>query len=331
MPTRVGLGASWVKQYGPTCQEIETRLSLIWAPAQLAVLAKVVELNGFSAAARALGVPKAAVSRAVADLEKALGVRVLERTTRRIALTPAGRLLHPHAKRVVEESDAARAAIAKLHAPIAGPLRVVADPPYGRLLLTPLVPRFLEAFPDVPLEVALDAERDAGDWDVAITTQSPADSTIAHRLLGTPPALLCATPAYLQQRGLPLRPEDLRDHGLLTPEATDLPEFRLRLERGTQRAEVLLSPRLAVNDPAVIHAATAAGLGIGVLPEFLCRQGLATGRLKAVLPEWTVPRAASLYALYPAALEADARVQRFIDFLAANIVPALTLAKATSA
>ena len=275
--------------------------------------------------------PKAAVSRAVADLEKALGVRVLERTTRRIALTPAGRLLHPHAKRVVEESDAARAAIAKLHAPIAGPLRVVADPPYGRLLLTPLVPRFLEAFPDVPLEVALDAERDAGDWDVAITTQSPADSTIAQRLLGAPPALLCATPAYLQQRGLPLRPEDLRDHGLLTPEATDLPEFRLRLERGTQRAEVLLSPRLAVNDPAVIHAATAAGLGIGVLPEFLCRQGLATGRLKAVLREWTVPAAASLYALYPAALEADARVQRFIDFLAANVVPALTLSNAASA
>src|SRR5438270_158033 len=239
---------------------IEAVMNLIWTPAQLAMLAKVVELNGFSAAARALGVPKAAVSRAVADLEKALGVRVLERTTRRIALTPAGRLLHPHARRVVEESDAARAAIAKLHAPIAGPLRVVADPPYGRLLLTPLVPRFLEAFPDVPLEVALDAERDAGDWDVAITTQSPADSTIAQRLLGAPPALLCATPAYLQQRGLPLRPEDLRDHGLLTPEATDLPEFRLRLERGTQRAEVLLSPRLAVNDPAVIHAATAAGL-----------------------------------------------------------------------
>ncbi|TLY64057.1 MAG: hypothetical protein E6K52_02690 [Gammaproteobacteria bacterium] len=80
-----------------------------------------------------------------------------------------------------------------------------------------------------------------------------------------------------------------------------------------------------------MHAATAAGLGIGVLPEFLCRQGLATGRLKAVLPEWTVPRAASLYALYPAALEADARVQRFIDFLAANVVPALTLSNAASA
>jgi DNA-binding transcriptional LysR family regulator len=135
--------------------------------------------------------------------------------------------------------------------------------------------------------------------------------------------LLCATPTYLQQRGVPDRPEDLRTHELLTPEATDPPQFRLRLERGSQRAEVLLSPKLAVNDPAVLHAATAAGLGIGLLPQFMCRSGLATARLKQVLPEWTVPPAAALYAVYPAALEADLRVQRFVDFLAANIVPAL--------
>ena len=91
-------------------------MSPIWTPAQLAVLAKVVDLNGFSAAARALGVPKAAVSRAIADLERTVGVRLLERTTRRIALTAEGRLLYPHARRVVEECDAARTAIARLHA-----------------------------------------------------------------------------------------------------------------------------------------------------------------------------------------------------------------------
>jgi LysR family transcriptional regulator, regulator for bpeEF and oprC len=307
---------------GANDTRIETLLSLLWTPAQLAVLAKVVDLNGFSAAARALGVPKAAVSRAVADLEKSLGMKVLERTTRRISLTRAGRLLYPHAKRIVDESDAARAVIAKLNAPISGPLRVVADPTYGRVLLTPLVPRFLESFPDVPLEVAMDASESAEGWDVAISTRSTG-WTGAFRLLGAPPALLCATPAYLQQRGVPIRPEDLRTHDLLTPEATDLPQFRLRLERGAQRAEVLLSPKLAVNDPAVLHAATAAGLGIGLLPEFLCRQGVATGRLKQVLPEWTLPAAAALYAIYPAALEADLRVQRFVDFLAANIVPAL--------
>jgi DNA-binding transcriptional LysR family regulator len=297
---------------------------MIWTPAQLAMLAKVVDLNGFSAAARALGVPKAAVSRAVADLEKTLGVRVLERTTRRIGLTSAGRLLYPHARRVGEETDAARGAIAKLQSPEARPLRVVADPTYGRVLLSPLVPRFLEAFPHVPLEVTLDAEQLAdGAWDVAIRTRPPADISVTQRLLGAPPALLCATPAYLQQRGAPERPDDLRAHDLLTPEAAELPEFRLQLSRGAQRAEVPLSPKLAVDDPAVLHAATAAGLGIGLLPEFLCRQGLATARLKPVLPEWTVPAAAALYALYPSALESDPRAQQFVDFLAANIVPAL--------
>ncbi len=301
-------------------------MNLIWTPAQLAMLAKVVDLNGFSAAARALAVPKAAVSRAVADLEKALGVRVLERTTRRISLTSAGRLVYPHARRVGEETDAARTAIAKLISPEARPLRVVADPTYGRVLLSPLVPRFLEAFAHVPLEVTLDAQQFAGDaWDVAIRTRPPLDGSIRQRLLGAPPALLCATPAYLQQHGTPERPDELRAHELLTPDAAELPEFRLQLERGTQRAEVQLTPKIAVDDPAVLHAATAAGLGIGLLPEFLCRQGLATGRLKAVLPGWSVPPAAALYALYPATLESDARAQQFVDFLAANIVPALAL------
>ena len=304
-------------------------MSLIWTPAQLAMLAKVVDLNGFSAAARALGVPKAAVSRAVADLERTLGERVLERTTRRIALTAAGRLIVGHARRVAEESDAARSAIARLKSPQGRPLRVVADPTYGRVLLSPLVPRFLESFAHVPLEVTLDAQQlAAGTWDVAIRTRPPADVGFAQRLLGAPPALLAATPAYLQQHGVPARPDDLRNHELLTPEASGQPEFRLQLARGAQRAEVPLVPKLAVDDPAVLHAATAAGLGVGLLPEFLCRQGLATARLKAVLPEWSVPPADALYALYPASLESDSRVQQFVDFLAANIVPALAAAAA---
>jgi LysR family transcriptional regulator, regulator for bpeEF and oprC len=307
-------------------------MSLIWTPAQLAMLAKVVDLNGFSAAARALGVPKAAVSRAVADLEKTLGERVLERTTRRIALTAAGRLIVGHARRVGEESDAARSAIAKLKSPDGRPLRVVADPTYGRVLLAPLVPRFLESFAHVPLEVTLDAQQlTAGTWDVAIRTRPPADVGFAQRLLGAPPALLAATPAYLQQHGVPARPDDLRNHKLLTPESSGHPEFRLQLARGTQRAEVPLVPKLAVDDPAVLHAATAAGLGVGLLPEFLCRQGLATARLKAVLPEWSVPPADALYALYPASLESDPRVQQFVDFLAANIVPALASVPAARA
>ena len=312
-----------MKQCSSLVRALGPRLNLFWAPAQLAVLAKVVDLNGFSAAARSLGVPKAAVSRAVADLERTLGARMLERTTRRISLTPAGKLVYPHAKRVVEELDAAQVLMSKLQNPATGPLRVVADATYGRVLLSPLVPRFLENFPDVPLDVSLHSLDDAEPWDVAIRAGLPADETVAHRLLGDLPAILCATPQYLTQKGAPAKPEDLRQHDLFTPESDRPDLFQLEFSRNSQRAEVRVVPRLTVNDPAVLHASAAAGLGIGLLPEFLCRQGLATGRLRQVLPDWSLPPAASLYAVYPATLGADLRVQRFVDFLAANIVPAL--------
>ena len=303
-------------------------MSLFWMPSQLATLSKIVELNGFSAAARALGVPKAAVSRAVADLEAALGVKVLNRTTRRLALTDAGRLIYPHARRLADEADAARTQIGRWFAPPTGPLRVAADPTYGRILLAPLVPRFMESFPDIPLEVNLQPQGPAmldgsgKSSDVVIRTGTGEEPGLAHRLLGSPPAILCATPAYLQRRGVPERPEDLRAHELLSPEG-DGPEFRMTLVHGAMRAEIRVMSRLAVNDPAVLHAATAAGLGIGILPEFLCRQGLATGRLRQLLPAWELPQLMPLYAVYPATQGADTRVQRFVDFLAANVVPAL--------
>ena len=220
---------------------------MIWAPAQLAVLAKVVDLNGFSAAARTLGVPKAAVSRAVADLEKALGVRVLERTTRRVSLTPAGKLLYPHAKRVVEESDAAHVLIAKLHTPGAGPLRVVADPTYGRVLLSPLVPRFLERFPDVPLDVSLHRHRHARDsWDVAIRAGLPDDDhgqpsparRLARRALRDA-ARTCSSAARRRE------PEDLRQHDLFTPESDrpDFPAGRCRAARSAPKCASRRSSR----------------------------------------------------------------------------------------
>jgi DNA-binding transcriptional LysR family regulator len=304
-------------------------MSLFWMPAQLATLSKVVELNGFSAAARALGVPKAAVSRAIADLEQALGVRVLNRTTRRLSLTEAGQLIYPHAQRLADEADAARTQIGRWFAPPTGPLRVAADPTYGRILLAPLVPRFMESFPDIPLEVHLQPQGPPGSGngsgkgcDVAIRTGTGEEPGMAHRLLGSPPAILCATPVYLQRRGTPAKPDDLRSHDLLTPEGEG-PEFRMTFVRGAKRAEIRVTSRLAVNDPAVLHAATAAGLGIGVLPEFLCRQGLATNRLKLLLRDWELPQIMPLYAVYPATQGADTRVQRFVDFLAANVVPAL--------
>ncbi len=301
------------------------KTALIWLPAQMATFAKVVELNGFSAAARALKVPKAAVSRAVAELERALGLVLLTRTTRRLRLTPAGEQLLPDCRAIVAASDAARALAARLSAGRDGPLRVRAEAALGRLLLAPLVPRFLERFVDIPLELEL--------GDIVATPAGPAPDVEIRvgasgapgrvvRELGAPPRVLAATPAYLQKRGLPVHPEELERHDLLTPEVGGS-TYVLRLEQLSRRAEVELRPKLAVDDPAVIHAAMAAGLGIGLLPEFLCRQGLATLKLTRVLPDWEPPAAAPLVAEYGSELAADRRVTALVDFLAANIVPAL--------
>jgi DNA-binding transcriptional LysR family regulator len=296
-------------------------MSELWTPAQLAVFARVVELNGFSAAARAYGVPKVAISRAIADLEKSMGVQLMKRTTRRIFLTAAGEAVLPHARVIGAEVEKVRQLAQTFSTSREGPLRVVADPTYGRVLLAPLVPRFMDSFPDIALDVVLDSS-DATEWDVAIRAGANEDPKLGARLLGAPPAVLCATPAYLQKHPAPERPEGLRDHALLTP-AADGAEYRFQMTKASARAEVRVRPKLAVDDPAVLHSATVAGLGIGLLPEFLCRQGVATAKLRKVLADWQAPSAAPLYAVFPAGLEDDPRVRSFVEFAAANIVPAL--------
>jgi DNA-binding transcriptional LysR family regulator len=296
-------------------------MSELWTPAQLAVFSRVIELNGFSAAARAYGVPKVAISRAIADLERAMGIQLMKRTTRRIFLTAAGEAVLQHARAIGAEVEKVRQLAQSFSTSREGPLRVIADPTYGRVLLAPLVPRFLDSFPDIALDVVLDAA-ESTEWDVAIRAGANEDPKLGARLLGAPPAVLCATPAYLQKHPAPERPEGLREHALLTP-AGEGSEYKFQMTKASARAEVRVRPKLAVDDPAVLHSATVAGLGIGLLPEFLCRQGVATGKMRKVLADWQAPTAAPLYAVFPAGLEDDPRVRNFVEFAAANIVPAL--------
>lgn len=307
-------------------------MTQLWSPAHMATFAKVVDLNGFSAAARALKVPKAAVSRAIAELEAELGLPLMTRTTRRLRLTPAGEQLLPHCRTIVESVEQVRRRAAELTLTRAGGLRVFAETTYGRVLLAPLVPRFLERFPQIPLEVELGETREVAGVDYDVIIRSGTDATDAAaspstdwvtRVLGAPPAILCATPAYLQKAGTPKVPTDLEGHPLLTPDAASGAVYTLRLHRGNRREELRLQPKLAVNDPALLHASVAAGLGIGLVPEFLCKAGLAAQKLKRVLPEWELPEQAPLCAVYPARLAEDERVKSLVEFLAANIVPAL--------
>jgi DNA-binding transcriptional LysR family regulator len=292
----------------------------------MAIFGKVVECNGFTAAARVLGVPKVRISRSVAALERALGMRLLERTTRRIALTAPGRSILAHCQRVALEVEAARAVLQ----PIAdgAALRVAIDQGFGRLLVAPLVPRFLERFPQVTLRlINTDEVADGAEFDVELRSDGRVAEGEVASTLGTPPMILCAAPNYLAGKTIPRSPSDLGQHAMLW--AASDSSAPLRLAKNGGEVTVPGTPRLVAQDLTALHAAVAAGLGIGALPEFLCRNGLAMKRLQRLLPDWEVADPVQLTAVSPVTKAADAAVRSFVEFLQANIVPALAGAPET--
>ncbi len=289
----------------------------------MAIFARVVEANGFTAAARKLGFPKVRVSRSVAALEAALGVRLLERTTRRVELTAAGRSILEHCRRVAFEVEAARVALLPVQAGSA--LRVAVDGAYGRLLVAPLLSRFLERFPQVAVELV--GEGDDALPDVAIRSGRAGGEEGEVRVLGVPPMILCAATSYLAGRVTPQQPADLGQHSLLWGSAGPA---ALRLAKGGGTVALAFTPRLAAEDPAALHSAVAAGLGIAVLPEFLCRQGIAMRRLVRVLPDWEVSDRVELVAVARGGRSAEPAVRSFLDFVAANLVAALAPAPTAS-
>jgi DNA-binding transcriptional LysR family regulator len=295
----------------------------------MAAFAHVAELGSFTAAARALGVPKVAVSRAVASLERRLGSRLLTRTTRRVALTAAGGLLQPHCQRLLREVESVRSRF--ITAAGSQRLRVLVDAGYGRMLVTPLVPRFLEHYPGIALQVALTDALPTGpgeNWDVLICDDPPSQPDLLYIPLGSPPQLLCATPAYLARHGRPRTPGDLNTHTVLRVieaqrGAGASQPAPLGLRRDGELQEVRLRPALQVSDPTLVHSSTAAGLGIGVLPEFLCRQGLAMGKLERVLPDWSLAQPLQFAAVYAGTSAGSSAIRQFVEFLLANMVPVL--------
>jgi DNA-binding transcriptional LysR family regulator len=210
-------------------------------------------------------------------------------------------------------------------------LRLIMDAGYGRLLVTPLVPRFLERFEDVQLTVSVVDELPGApseDWDLLVCNGALEGPGLTRVVLGRPPLLLCAAPSYLARHGRPRQPADLAEHTVLRPGSG--PPEPLRLTRGTEQRELRLQAALQANDPALAHSSTAAGLGIAVLPEFLCRQGLAMGKLERVLPDWSTAEPLELSAVYASAQEGSAMIRQFLEFLLANMVPVLSAVPAAA-
>lgn len=283
----------------------------------LQVFRNVAELNGFAQAGRRLGLSAPAVSKNVAELEAHLGVRLINRTTRRMALTEEGRIYLEHVVRVLDGLAEADRALGPSRSEPTGTLRVSAPLTVTLTRLSPLIPDFLARHPDVSLDLHLDDRRVdivREGYDLAIRgTDSLEDTSLIARKLTVMPHVLCAAPAYFEAAGRPVVPDDLKRHNCVQftlSQHADLWTFQKdgRVERIAMDGRYKVSSSLAVRD--ALHA----GFGISLIPLPYVADDLREGRLLPALEDWRAPET-TLYAVYPSRRYLAPKLRVFLDFV----------------
>lgn len=255
----------------------------------LAAFVKVAELRSVSRAAAELGVGKSVVSKRVAQLEATLQTTLFTRSTRQIVPSAAGEAYLEHARRALQELAAADERLRELRVQLTGTLRVTATVSWGQQVLAPALAGFLAQHPALELQLLLaDRMLDLAQEriDLALRWSHQAPRELHAEQVAQVDWVLAATPAYRLAHGLPGAPAELAGHAAMGywREADDEPWV---LQREGDRREVVARSRFHANNPESVAAATLAGLGIGLLPGYLCRDALADGRLERVLPGWT--------------------------------------------
>jgi DNA-binding transcriptional LysR family regulator len=284
------------------------------------VFARVVQAGSFTAAARRLRMPKSTVSRKVSDLEERLGVRLLQRTTRALSLTDEGRTYNDFCARILEEIEEADLAVGRLRAVPRGPLRVTTPLNFG--FMGAIFADFARTNPEVTLEiVSTDRVVNLVDerFDVAIRAAALLDSTLVARPLGDVRRIVVASPGYVKERGRPRQPAELAKHACLAF-AAGAASTTWRLEKGATTVDVSIEPRLAVNDFDMLHDAALAGVGVAMLPIFLCVAEIREQRLERLLKDWCSPRLV-IHAVYPTARHLSPKVKAFVDHLRERFTP----------
>lgn len=292
------------------------------------LFSEVVDAGSFSAAGRKFGLAASSVSRQVGSLEDALGARLLNRSTRKLSLTEAGRLYHERVKQIVADVEDANRSVSHLEAVPRGLLRVNGPTVFGRLHIAPLLPEFLQLYPDIDIDLTLtdhfvDVIEEGSD--VVVRVGGLADSSMFARRLAPNRRVLCATPEYLDAHGRPEKPTDLMDHACVV--------YRLHSTAGTwhvccgesgAKEQVQVSGRLAANNSEALHAAVLGHVGIALLPIWLVGQDLQSGRLERVLPTLEADLTkdeTAIHAIYPHKRLLSAKVRAFVDFLVEKYQP----------
>lgn len=285
---------------------------------EIAVLVEAVQGGSLAAAARRLGIAPMAASRRLAALEAELGVRLVHRTTRAFALTAEGEAFLPHAQAMHEEAANARAAVRPSAAGASGLLRVTASVPFGRKVVTPMMPGFLRANPEVRVDLLLsDSIVDivAAGIDVAIRIAPLRDNTLIARKLSDNPRALHAAPAYLAERGAPGGLADLSGHECLVTTGTTHWDFRTAGRAVRQR----VSGRFTASSVEALHQACLDGLGIANLSGWYTREEVAEGRLVPLPLADAEPEPLAIWAVSPSRRFVPPKVRLFVAALEAHL------------
>jgi DNA-binding transcriptional LysR family regulator len=288
----------------------------------LRIFVTVVDAGGFSRAARTLSVPKSFVSRKVSLLEEHLGVRLLNRTTRSLSLTDAGREFHEQAARIVAAAEEAERIVTGMRETPSGLLRITAPIEFGIAFLGPVAAGFMTRYPEVRLDLALtDRTVDLVEEgvDLAMRAGTLADSSLIARSLGKFRFTLVASPKYLAARGTPKRPTDLTAHDALVYGAvTHKPTWVLE-DKG-RKIRVPIKPRQTSSVLALAKEAAVAGLGIAFLPSFLCVAEIKRKRLVPILEKFLPPER-EFHVVYPERRHLSAKTRAFLDYLREKMSP----------
>jgi DNA-binding transcriptional LysR family regulator len=286
------------------------------------MFAKIVEKGSFTAAARALGVPKATLSRKVQELEERLGTRLLKRTTRSLGLTEAGTIYYEHSARIARELDEAESAVSQLNGAPRGWLRITAPYSLGTDVIAPIIPEFMARYPDVRVEMLLSndvIDLVATDLDLALRVGKLQDSTLAARRLSTMETHVYASHEYIEKHGEPLVPADLEHHRALAwPKQRRGNRFYWPLHGESGEVEAPVSPVFIANDPDSMLQTLLAGLGVAIMPERITHLAVAAGCLRRVLAAWSGPTV-ELNAVLPPGRAHSPKVRAFVDFLVQHL------------
>ncbi|SHG12058.1 transcriptional regulator, LysR family [Kaistia soli DSM 19436] len=283
----------------------------------LRMFEKVATLKSFTSSARALGVPKSNVSRAIARLEDELGTRLFQRTTRDVVLTMTGEALLERSPGIIAKLSEALDYVRSLAGQPRGLLKISAGVGFGVNVLAEQLPGFLLLYPDI--EIALDLDSRPADLvadavDIAVRMGPLPDSGMVAVKLGEIRRYLCAAPSYIERRGRPSSIDHIAQHDTIDMPGQNGRARAWTFSRGGKTTRVEIKPRLAVNEALTVHRLVSNGAGLGILSGYICAPQIVEGRLVHLFPDWS-PTPVEVNLLFPSRRELSPVVRAFVDYM----------------